>query len=48
MYARARQQAGFSPGIYEADNRAMPNYSDLNTNAIILQAIAYRVTNANA
>ncbi|MBB3713806.1 hypothetical protein FHS00_003413 [Limimaricola variabilis] len=45
--ARARQQVGFSPGIYEADDRAMPNYSDLNTNAIILQAIAYRVTNAN-
>ncbi|SDF12148.1 DUF3131 domain-containing protein [Limimaricola pyoseonensis] len=45
--ANARQDVGFSPGIYEADDRAMPNYSDINTNAIILQSIAYRLTAAN-
>ncbi len=44
---RARQSIGFSPGIYEADDRAMPDYSDINTNAIILQAIAYRVMNTS-
>ncbi|MDP4031409.1 MAG: DUF3131 domain-containing protein [Pseudorhodobacter sp.] len=38
--ARA-SEAGYSAGIYAATGRAMTNYSDVNTNGVILQAIAY-------
>ena len=34
---------GFSSGIRAATGTAMAGYSDLNTNAVILQAIAYRL-----
>ncbi|PSK80466.1 hypothetical protein CLV79_1224 [Limimaricola soesokkakensis] len=36
----------FLLGIYEAEGRAMPAYSDISTSAIILQAITYRWANA--
>lgn len=31
---------GLSPGVYAATGRAMPAYSDINTNGIVLEAIA--------
>lgn len=34
-------EAGYSAGIYAATGKAMTNYSDINTNGVILQAIAY-------
>jgi len=43
-YVRARTRIadlGFSPGIYSVTGKAMKNYSDLNTNGAILEAIAY-------
>lgn len=42
-YVRSRARiadVGFSPGIYMATGRAMDGYSDLNTNAVILEACA--------
>jgi len=39
---RARIEGmGFSPGVFAASGKGMPGYADVNTNAIILQAIAY-------
>lgn len=39
---RARiEDAGFSPGVFSATGTAMKGYVDVNTNGIILQAIAY-------
>ncbi|MBE0412777.1 DUF3131 domain-containing protein [Yoonia sp.] len=32
---------GFSPGVFVATGQAMPGYSDVNTNGIVLEAIAY-------
>lgn len=34
-------EGGFSPGIFAATGKPMANYADINTNGIILQAIAY-------
>ena len=39
---RARiEEAGFSPGVFSASGEAMKGYADINTNGIILQAVAY-------
>lgn len=41
---RARMsEVGYSSGIYSATGKPMANYSDINTNGVILQAIAYRL-----
>lgn len=32
---------GFSPGVFVATGQAMPGYSDVNTNGIVLEAIAF-------
>jgi hypothetical protein len=43
-YVRSRaraSQAGYSAGIYSATGSVMQDYSDINTNGIILQAVAY-------
>jgi Protein of unknown function (DUF3131) len=34
-------EGGFSPGVYAQTGLAMPGYSDLNTNGVILQAVAH-------
>ena len=34
---------GFAPGVFSSSGRAEQNYSDANTNGVILQAIAYRL-----
>lgn len=40
--ARARLDGiGFAPGVHVATGLGMPGYADLNTNGIVLQAIAY-------
>ena len=39
---RARLDAmGFSPGVFVATGQGMPGYSDLNTNGIVLESIAF-------
>lgn len=32
---------GFSPGVFVATGKGMPGYSDINTNAIVLEAISF-------
>ena len=39
---RARLEGmGFSPGVFTATGKAMPGYADVNTNGIVLAAIAF-------
>ncbi|TNF18972.1 MAG: DUF3131 domain-containing protein [Rhodobacteraceae bacterium] len=40
---RARGKQGFSSAIYQATGQPTRNYSDINTNSIILQAIARKI-----
>ena len=41
---RAREcEAGYAAGIYSESGAAMANYTDINTNGVILQAVAYIV-----
>lgn len=47
--ARARgSEAGYAAGIYSATDTPMTNYTDINTNGIILQAIAYALRGRRA
>ena len=32
---------GFSPGVFVATGEAMPGYADINTNGVVLEAIAF-------
>ena len=48
LIARVREEAkgsslGFSPGVFSVTGKPDQAYSDINTNAVILQAIAYRL-----
>jgi len=44
--SRAKTPYGYSSSIYRNTGKAMPNYTDINTNAIILQSIARILKNA--
>jgi hypothetical protein len=48
-YARKHARAsdiGYSSGVYTATDTGMKNYTDINTNGIILQAVAYSLRGA--
>ncbi len=49
-YVRQRARLdgmGFSPGVFAATGQAMPGYADVNTNGIILEAIAFMLRGRN-